>query len=58
LYQETPFKKVEKLYYTEKVKSFLVTTEFVFENNILKQMERIETKNNLQEIQQQLEDIK
>lgn len=58
LFQEAPAKKVEKLYYTEKIKSFLVTTEFVFENNILKQMKRIETKNNLQEIQEQLEDIK
>ncbi|MDT0676635.1 hypothetical protein [Autumnicola musiva] len=48
LYQETPAEKIEKLYYTEKIKSFLVTTEFVFENNILKQMERVETKNNLQ----------
>ena len=55
LYQETPAKKVEKLYYTEKIKNFLVTTEFIFENDILKQMERVETRNNLEEIREQLE---
>jgi len=50
LYQETPAKKVEKLYYTEKIKDFLVTTEFIFENNLLIQMERVETRNILKEI--------
>lgn len=58
LYQETPAKKVEKLYYTEKVRSFLVTTEFIFENDSLKQMERVETRNNFEEIREQLETIK
>jgi hypothetical protein len=58
LYQETPTKKVEKLYYTEKIKKFLVTTEFIFENDILKQMERVETRNNCPEIRDQREIIK
>ncbi|MBJ7880621.1 hypothetical protein [Gelidibacter salicanalis] len=58
LYQQTQAKKVEKLYYTEKIKDFLVTTEFIFENNILKQMERVETRNNFQEIREHLEMIK
>ncbi|MDT0644916.1 hypothetical protein RM553_18910 [Zunongwangia sp. F363] len=58
LYQETSAKKVEKLYYTEKIKDFLVTTEFIFENDNLKQMERVETRNNFQEIREQLEMIK
>ena len=58
LYQETPAKKIEKLYFTEKIKDFLVTTEFIFENNILQQMERVETRNNFEEIREQLEMIK
>ena len=55
LYQKTPAKKVEKLYYTEKIKDFLVTTEFIFENDVLKQMERVETRNNFPEIRDQRE---
>lgn len=31
---------VERLYYTERIKDFLVTTEFIFLNNSLKKMER------------------
>lgn len=49
---------IEKLYYTEKIRSFLVTTLFVFENNVLVQMERVETGNNPQEILEQLERIR
>jgi hypothetical protein len=52
LYQETPAKKVEKLYYTERIKDFLVTTEFIFENDVLKQMERVETRTNFSEIRE------
>lgn len=58
LYKETSIRKVEKLYYTEKIKDFLVTTEFIFINDTLKQMERVETRNNFAEIREQLETIK
>ena len=58
LYQETSMRNVEKLYYTEKIKDFLVTTEFIFVNDTLKQMERVETRNNFAEIREQLEMIK
>jgi len=58
LYQETSTRKVEKLYYTEKIKDFLVTTEFIFVNDTLKQMERVETRNNFAEIRERLEMIK
>lgn len=58
LYQRIPGHKVEKLYYTEKIKNFWVTTAFVFENDVLKQMERIDTDYNLPELQEHLEDIK
>lgn len=57
MYQRTPAIKIEKLYYTEKIKSFLVTTEFIFEDNVLKKMERVETRNNFQEVKEQLETI-
>lgn len=50
LYQETSTRKVEIWYYTERIKDFLVTTEFIFVNDTLKQMERVETSNNLTEI--------
>lgn len=49
LYQMGTDKKIEKLYYTEQIKSFLVTTAFIFENNILKLMKRVETRNNFPE---------
>ena len=52
MYQVTPARKVEKLYYTERIKDFLVTTEFIFENNVLKKMERVETRNNFQEFRE------
>jgi len=50
LSQEIPIRKAEILYYTEKIKDFLVTTEFIFINNTLTQMNRIETINNYAEI--------
>lgn len=55
LYQETPAEKVEKLYYIERIKDFLVTTEFIFKNDVLKQMERIETRYQFPEIRDQRE---
>ncbi|MBD8489205.1 hypothetical protein IFO69_10655 [Echinicola sp. CAU 1574] len=55
LFQETSATKVEKLYYTEKIKDFLVTTRFIFVNNSLEQMERVETINNFTEIRGQVE---
>ncbi|WP_186758765.1 hypothetical protein [Echinicola salinicaeni] len=55
MYQEGSVTKVEKLYYTEKVKDFLVTTRFIFVNDILEQMERVETINNFTEIRGQVE---
>lgn len=52
LYQETSARKVERLYYTEKIKDFLVTTEFIFVSDTLKKMERVETRNNFTEIRE------
>lgn len=46
--------KVERLYYTEKLRGFLVTTVFTFEDAILKEMKKVEIKN---DIQGQLDDI-
>lgn len=47
LYNESGM-KIETLYYTERVRGFLVTTEFHFVNNVLKRMEKYRIENDLQ----------
>ncbi|KEO72668.1 hypothetical protein EL17_18190 [Anditalea andensis] len=58
MYTVSEDKVIEKLYYTEKIRNFLVTTAFIFENDVLVQMERVDTRNDYQEILEQLDTVR